>query len=241
MDPWKAMKIYESEVVEKEARAITDMKQRQRNRANIAAWDAGLPTPPLSEYTVTEWSVITEDKHLLQPKRSMSDPNIVVDGMRTFKRMGPDRDVKIMPSPTGLMQHNKYQNNIAYIKNLPNLSQQERDFQDPPRNEEGKDPFGPTAEGAHGFLVRYPRPPPELPPGTWRMNRGRWYMDNEGPAWRPPINQTRSFDQMLEEYRGLTFSSRKDVRRSKQIKGRARTYEPRNPVGGWYAQRTGCI
>jgi len=47
-----------AKVVEKEARAVTESKQRQRNRANVAAWDAGLPTPPLSEYSPGSCTVL---------------------------------------------------------------------------------------------------------------------------------------------------------------------------------------
>jgi hypothetical protein len=257
-DPYKEFKI-EQRAIEKEVWECANNRQKDRERRADNARKAGLPTPPPTEYSLSEYSLVTDHSlnqngplYLLsgvnpywkKPARSASDT--VLQGKGSIVRKGPDAAVKIMPSLCGTLQHNRYQNNLPYVETLkegkPTLEDLLADPQAPTRTRDGRDPFASDADQATNYLPRYREPVEDVSKiGTWRMKtvlgKTIWYLD---VPQEEKERQALSFQDSLAAFQKEFEFSEKDKRRSKTIRNRSRTYEPRNPnTGGWYTTLLG--
>lgn len=162
----------------------------------------------------------------------------------TFTRTGPDRDVKITPGVCGTLQHEKFQNNFGYLDTLKGPQDPARMLEDPQaptRTLDGRDPFASDAEQATHYLPRHHKPPEDISKvGVWKMKTvlGKviWFLDSEEDRKR----EAMSFTDSLEQFRKDFVTSNKDKRRTKDIRNRSRTYEHRNPNGGWYVAKLGA-
>jgi hypothetical protein len=257
-DPYKEFKI-EQAAIEKEVWQVANFRQKDRERKAEAAKKAGLPTPPPTEYSLSEYSLVTDhsqnqngplfllsgvDPYWKKPTRSASDT--VLQGKGSIVRKGPDAAVKIMPSLCGTLQHNRYQNNNVYVEGLKegkaDLQALLADPQAPTRTIDGRDPFRSEADQATNYLPRYREPPEDVSKvGVWRMKtvlgKTIWYLD---VPQEEKDRQAMNFEDSLAAFRKEFTFSEKEKKRSKTIKNRARTYEPRNPNhGGWYTTLLG--
>jgi hypothetical protein len=257
-DPYKEFKI-EQRAIEKEVWTVANFRQKDKERRVELARKEGRPTPPPTEYSMSEYSLVTDHSqnqngplYLLsgvnpywkKPERSASDT--VLQGKGTIVRKGPDAAVKIMPSLCGTLQHNKYQNNLGYVESLKEgkatLDALLADPQAPTRTTDGRDPFKSDADQATNYLPRYREPPEDVSKvGVWRMKTvlGEiiWYLDVPEEEKK---RQAMNFQDSLAAFQKEFSFSGKDAKRSKAIRNRSRTYEPRNPnTGGWYTTLLG--
>jgi hypothetical protein len=258
-DPYKEFKI-EQAAIEKEVWTVANFRQKAREKRIDLAKEKGLPTPPPTEYSLSEYSLVTDHsqnqngpRYLLsgvnpywkKPVRSSSD-TALTGGAGTIVRKGPDAAVKIMPSLCGTLQHAKYQNNLSYVDSLKegkaNLEALLADPQAPTRTVDGRDPFRSEADQATNYLPRYRDPPEDVSKvGVWRMKtvlgKTIWYLD---VPQEEKDRQAMNFQDSLKAFQDEFSYSGKDAKRSKAIRRRSRTYEPRNPnTGGWYTTLLG--
>jgi hypothetical protein len=264
-DPWKEH-VVAKRVCEKEVWVYAGMKDRDRVRKRDMAKDQGLPTPPASVYSqdsLDNLSLVTDHSanengplfllsgavpHWSGYNRSRSVPADRARGQLkgNFTRTGPDRNVKITPGLCGTLQHEKYQNNFTYLDTLNEpqtdggYKRMMEDPQAPTRTLDGRDPFASAADQATHYLPRHAKPPEDISKvGVWKMKTvlGKviWFLDSEEDRKR----EAMSFQDSLAQFRSDFVASNKDQRRTKDVRNRARTYEPRNPNGGWYVTNLG--
>jgi len=144
------------------------------------------------------------------------------------------------------LQHNRYQNNNEYVEGLKegkaDLQALLAHPQAPTRTIDGRDPFRSEADQATNYLPRYREPPEDVSKvGVWRMKtvlgKTIWYLD---VPQEEKDRQAMNFEDSLAAFRKEFTFSEKEAKRSKTIKNRSRTYEPRNPNhGGWYTTLLG--
>jgi hypothetical protein len=257
-DPYKEFKIQQA-AIEKEVITVAGYRERNREKRREEAIQKGVPPPPDTEYSFTEYSLVTDHSHnangpmhLLsgvnphwkRPQRSSSER--VLMGKGTMNRTGPDREVQITPGLCSMLKQRKYQNNLAYVESLKegkaDLAALLADPQAPTRTIDGRDPFASEADQATAYLPRHWDPPEDVSKvGTWRMKselgKKIWYLDLPDDE---KARRAESFDDSLARFRKEFAPTEKDMKRSKAIRERPRTYEPRNPNhGGWYTTLLG--
>jgi hypothetical protein len=146
-----------------------------------------------------------------------------------------------------MLKQRKYQNNLAYVESLKegkaDLAALLADPQAPTRTVDGRDPFASDADQATAYLPRHWDPVEDVRKvGTWRMKselgKKIWYLDLPEEE---KMRKAESFDDSLARFRAEFAPSEKDIKRSKAIRQRSRTYEPRNYAnhGGWYTTLLG--